>query len=248
VTRAPPRSRAVALAPLALAAAVAGCDAQADRDYPGEPLATLDGRVVGGGPALPPLEAAMLWQRGPPPSIGDQELATRVPVESGFPATFTIRLYQPPPPSARRSLLPGEVSFARGNAAALPYGIAAGMVSALPAAENPSYGVDVDHWVVHLEADVPGSSLTAWWLGAALPAGYHLLRVDAVDPACIPDAELELCVGTLVARGVPDDGTQAPGTARGFCLAPYRLSPAPPGELILLTLGTYAPPASGACP
>jgi hypothetical protein len=248
VRTAAPRSRALALAAVALATAAAGCDAQADRDYPGEALVTLRGQVAGI-PPLPPLEAAMLWQRGPPPSVDDQELATRAPVESGFPAAFTIRLYQPPPTAARRSLLPGEVSFARGNAAAVPYGVAAGMVPQLADAENPSYGVDVGHWVVHLEADVPRSSLTAWWLGAAFPAGYHLLRVTAVDPACIPAAELELCVGTLVSRGVPDNGTQDPGTARGFCLAPYRLSPAPPDELIVLALGTYDPPAGGGpCP
>jgi len=239
---------ALALAALALGASAAGCDAQADRDYPGEPLVTLRGQVAGN-PPLPPLEAAMLWQRGPPPSTDDQELATRAPVESGFPATFTIRLYQPPPPAARRSLADGEVSFARGNAAAVPFGIAAEFVAQLPVASNVPYGVDVDHWVVHLDADVPPASLTAWWLGAALPAGYHLLRVTAIEPLCISPAELEACVGTLVVRGVPDDGTQDPGTARWFCLAPYRLSPTPGDELIVLTLGTYGPPADGGtCP
>lgn len=190
----------------------------------------------------------MLWQRGAPPSTDDQELATRAPVESGFPATFTIRLYQPPPSAARRTLAEGEVSFARGNAAALPFGVAAPQVSALPTAGNPSYGVDVDHWVVHLDADVPRNSLTEWWLGAALPAGYHLLRVSAVDSTCL-SAHLEACVANLVIRGVPDDGTQGPGTARGFCLAPYRLSPASGDELIVLQLGTYGPLAGGsACP
>ena len=238
----------LAIAALALAASGPGCDAQADRSYPGEPLVTLRGQVDGD-PPLPPLEAAMLWQRGPPPSTDDQELATRAPVEAGFPAAFTIRLYQPPPGAARRTLAPGEVSVARGNAAAVPYGIAAAQVPTLPSAASPSYGVDVDHWVVHLDADVPGNSLTAWWLGAALPAGYHLLRVAVVDPACITPGDLEDCVGKLVVRGVPDDGTQNPGTARWFCLAPYRLQPAPGDELIILRLGVYGPqPGTGGCP
>ena len=73
------RVRGLAAAPAALALAAglaaAGCDAQADRDYRGEPLVTLRGEVEGT-PPLPPLEAAMLWQRGPPPSTDDQELAT----------------------------------------------------------------------------------------------------------------------------------------------------------------------------
>ncbi len=241
------RVRAVAVAALALAAG-AGCDAQADRSYPGEPLLTLHGEI-GGTPPLPPLEAAMLWQRGPPPSTDDQELATRAPVEAGFPAAFTIRLYQPPPAAARRTLAAGEVPFERGNAAAVPYGIAPAAVPALPTAGSTSYGVDVDHWVIHLDGAVPGNSLTAWWLGAALPSGYHLLKVTAVDPACITPAELEACVGSLVVIGVPEDGSGSPGTATWWCLQPYRLAPAPPDELIVLDLGVYAPlPPSGTCP
>lgn len=239
------RNAGLALAALALVAAGPGCDAQADRSYPGEALVTLRGQVDGD-PPLPPLEAAMLWQRGPPPSTDDLELATRAPVEAGFPAAFTIRLYQPPPGAARRTLAQGEVSFARANAAAMPLGVAPEQIPALADTANPWYGVDLEHWVIHLAADVPASSLTAWWLGAALPAGYHLLRVTAVG--CITPAELEACVGKLVVLGVPDDGTHDPGTARGFCLAPYRLQPAPGDDLIILRLGVYAPPpGTGIC-
>ena len=241
--RRPTRGSGIALAAAALAA-VAGCGALADLDYPGEVLLTLHGRVVGVSP-LPPLEAAMLWQRGPPPSTSDQELATRVPVEAGFPGIFTIRLYQPPPAEARRSLLPGEVSFARGNVAAVPYGTAADQVVAMPSTTSTSsYAMDVNHWVIHLDADVPPDTLTAWWLGAALPAGYHLVRVAPFDPTCQYD--LDGCVADLVARGVPDDGTPT-GTAHQFCLATYRLSPAPDGEIIELPLGTYLLAASP-CP
>jgi len=243
---APPLAR-LALAWWGLGWCVA-CDSQADRGYPGEPLVTLRGQVEAT-PPLPPLEAAILWQLAPPPAVGDQELATRAPVQGGFPAAFTVRLYQPPPAAARRTLRDGEVSFARGTAAAVPFGIAAAAVGALAGASNPSYGVDPDHWIVHLDADVPQSSLMAWWLGAALPRGFHLLRVTALDPSCLPPAELEACVGALVVRGVPDDGTQVPGTARGFCLAPYRLAPTAGGELIVLRLGASGtPPPGGGCP
>jgi hypothetical protein len=235
VRRGPARSSVVALAAAALAA---GCDAQVESDYPGEPLATFRGRVTGDA-TLPPLEAAMLWQRGPPPSVGDQELATRAPVESGFPNSFVIRLYQPPPAAARRSLLPGEVSFARGNVGAVPQGVAADMVAALPSAGENAYGLDVAHWVIHLQQDVPPSSVTAWWLGAPLPAGYHLVRVTVIDPACI---DLEACVGDLLVLGLDD------ATARGLCLAPYRLSPAPPDEPIVLELETWALPSAPPAP
>ncbi len=141
---------------IALAALLCACDPQADTGYLGEPLMTLQGHVTSSGP-MPSLEAAMLWQRGDPPSTGDQELATRAPVEAGFPARFTLHLYQPPPGAARRSLVPGEVTYARANAGAVPYGIAAGAVGALPASANGAYGIDANHWVVYLASDVPGA-------------------------------------------------------------------------------------------
>jgi len=238
-----PRSALPALATLAL---LLGCDAQTDAGYPGEPLVTLHGRVESSG-ALPALEAAMLWQRGPPPSVNDQELATRAPVESGFPATFTLRLYKPPPAEALRMLAPGEVAWARANAAAVPYGVAAELVPSLPAAANPSYTFDAAHWVIHLEADVPPNSLTAWWLGGTLGAGYHLLRVTYFTQ-CPNPAELAACVAELVRRGVPDDGTSAPGTARGYCLAPYRLQPTTLDEPIVLQLGPLPVVGGAYCP
>ena len=232
----------------AVAIAAAGCDAQAVQGYPGEPLVTLHGKIGSPGSGAP-VEAAMLWQRGEPPSTADQELATRAPVESGFPATFTLRLYQPPPTAARRRLLPAEVTYARANAAAVPFGIAAPAVGSLPSSANPGYGVDVDHWVVWLDGPAAAGSVTAWWLGAALPAGFHLLKVAQVNPACLNGDPLDACLRDLAARGAPDDGTTAPGTARGFCLASYRLAPAADGELIVLQLGTDAPAPGGAgCP
>jgi hypothetical protein len=219
------------------------CDPQVDPSYPGEPLVTLHGRVASTSDATP-LEAAMLWQRGPPPSIDDVELATRAPVEAGFPASFTLRLYQPPPAAALRALAPGEPEFARANAAAIPFGIAVTSVGALPASDAPAYGVDADHWVVYLARAVPPESLTAWWLGAALPRGFTLLRVTE---GCPPPAEISACIVDLQRRGVPEDGSGAPGTAGGYCRQPYRLSPAPGGEEIVLELGS-ATAGSGICP
>src|SRR5438067_12438130 len=115
---------------IALAALSCACDPQAGGGYLGEPLATFDGYVSSA--SVAPLEAAMLWQRGPPPSNDDQELATRARVEAGFPARFTLRLYQLPSAAARRTLAPGEVPYARANAAAVPYGIADGGIASGP--------------------------------------------------------------------------------------------------------------------
>lgn len=232
----------------ALVALSWACDPQADRGYLGQPLLTLQGHVATAGPA--PLEAAMLWQRGAPPSTDDQELATRAPVDTGFPARFTLHVYQPPPAAARRTLAPGQVTYARANAGAVPYGIAGEAAAALPASANAAYGIDPHHWVVYLADDVPPRSLMAWWLGAALPAGFHLVRVSAVDPQCITPAQLDACAADLAERGVPDDGTTVQGTARFFCRAPYRLSLSPPGEELVLELGTVGLQggSGGTCP
>lgn len=239
-------SRPALHATLAALALLLGCDAQTDGSYPGEPLVTLHGRVESSG-ALPPLEAAMLWQRGAPPSVDDQELATRAPVQSGFPATFTLRLYRPPPGEAVRTLAPGEVAWARANAAAVPYGVATELVPSLPTAANPSYTFDAAHWVIHLQADAPPNSLTAWWLGGSLTAGYHLLKVLPVTGCRTPEV-LAACVADLVQRGVVDDGTSNPGTARGYCLASYRLKPTTLDEPIVLQLGQLPPVGGASCP
>ncbi len=165
-----------------------------------------------------------------------------------------MHLYQPPPAAARRTLAPGEVTYARANAAAVPAGVPAALVGpglAVPAASGcgPQYGIDANHWVMYLASDVPAASLTGRWLGAALPAGFHLLRVVSVDPKCITSAQLAACAADLVKRGVPDDGSSNPGTARFFCLEPYRLSLAPDGEELVLQLGTVGlGPAGGSCP
>jgi hypothetical protein len=227
-------------------AAQMACDAQTDPGYQGEPLVTLRGRVESSG-NLPPLEAAMLWQRGPPPGTTDQELATKAPVTSGFPATFTLRLYAPPPDAAFRSLADGAPRWARANAAAVPYGLAPEQVPSLPTASAVNYTYDRDHWVMYLDSDVPANSLTEWWLGQALGAGYHLMRVVPVS-SCLTSAQLETCVADLVRRGVPDDGTDAPGTARGFCEAPYRLQPTTVDEVIVLRLGPEDGGVTPACP
>jgi hypothetical protein len=237
--RSPPRqfaARARLLA-AALLPAIAACDAQVTAGYPGEPLVTLAGRVDSEG-TLPPLEAAMLWERGPPPFSYDQELATRAPVEAGFPSTFRISLYQPPPDAAKRALAPGEVVYARAQAAAVPLGTTDTQVASLPATPTAAYGIDAEHWVVYLAADVPAGSITEWWLGQPLPAGYHLLRITPVNPACLTGAAYDACVADLVKRGAKDDGTTKYGTARGLCKLSYRCAVAPKGELLVLKLGT----------
>jgi len=239
---------------LAAAAALAallsgGCDPQVDAaTYAGESLFSVDGSVTPGLTAsLPPVEAAILWQRGPPPSADDQTLAVRAPVQAT--GTFSIVVHLPPPEEAYRTLRSGEPRFARATIAAVPFGISETAVPGLPTAGSTSYGVSLGHWLVHLERDAPEGSLTAWWLGGALRAGFHLVRVE--ETPCPTAEELAACVSTLTALGLPTGSvTDVPSstTANAFCLARYRVKPAPPGERVALQLGTAGPGPAGTCP
>jgi hypothetical protein len=241
------------------------CAPLTEPGYQGEALFTVQGQVTASGASAPvqvKVDAAAFWQLGAPPSIDDQQLAARATIGGGPPAaspvgassppgsgqTFSLNLYQLPPAAALRTLAPGEPVFARAVGAAVPSGVVIQQIAALPAAASAGYGLDPNHWILYLPAAVPAGSLTEWWLGAALPAGFHLVRVTAVGPACLSTVQLAACAADLAARGAPDDGTANPGTARSFCLEPYRLAPAPDSELILLTLGLSALPAAGGCP
>jgi hypothetical protein len=228
----------------------AGCDSQVAPDYPGEPLVSLDGQVTSTSTVpLPPVEVALLWQRGPPPSTDDEQLASEAAVQGEFPAQFVLHLYHPAPEAARQPLLPGEVRFARANAAVLPSGSAP-----LPAAapdfsdlSSVAYALDTLHWFLFLETDVPANSLTEWWLGAALPAGYHLLNVLQTNPMCLEPAQVAACVAELVQRGVPDDPPGA-GEATSFCTASYRLQAVSFDEGITLQIGGTETPTTAGCP
>jgi hypothetical protein len=246
--------RSTLAASAALAALLAGgCDPQVDAaTYAGESLFSVEGSIDPGLTAsLPPVEAAILWQRGPPPSADDQTLAVRAPVQATGSAagTFSIVVHLPPPEEAYRTLRSGEPRLARATIAAVPYGISETAVPGLPTAGSTSYGVSLGHWLVHLERDVPEGSLTAWWLGGALHAGFHLVRVE--EAPCPSAGELAACVSTLTALGLPaGTATDVPSsaTASAFCLARYRVKPATPGERVALQLGTAGPGPAGTCP
>jgi hypothetical protein len=224
-----------------------GCDSQVSPDYPGEPLVSLRGQVTSNSPLpLPQVEVGLLWQRGPPPSTDDEQLATRASVKGEFPATFVLRLYHPAPEAARLRLRDGEVRFARANAAVLPVGIAQ---ADAPFANVSSiaYALDRVHWFLFLEEAVPAGSLTEWWLGGVLPAGYHLLRVLDTDPVCLQPEKVAACVADLATRGVPD-APPGSGEATGYCTATYRLKAVAFEEGITLQIGGDQVPTTAGCP
>ncbi len=224
-----------------------GCDSQVGPDYPGEPLVSLHGQVTSSSTLpLPQVEVGLLWQRGPPPSTDDEQLATQAAVQGEFPAQFILYLYHPAPEAARQPLRSGEVRFARANAAVLPAGIGQ-PAATFSNVSSIAYALDTLHWFLFLEQDVPANTLTAWWLGAALPAGYHLLNVLQTNPLCLEPAQLASCVAGLVQLGVPDVPA-GEGEATAFCSATYRLQPASFDEGITLHIGGPEAPTTAGCP
>jgi hypothetical protein len=251
-------SRLASAGALLLASALAGCGGPiGGSGYPGDPQLVLHGQVTSTDEPGPK-EIVFVWQLGPPPSM-DQvvpDLRGGVPQSRSTEPWFTIRLYDSPPWSLPlQRLQEGEVAFARGNLVAIPLGWRPDPIDPPIVTQEPGFGASVGHWVVYLDGRVEAGTLTAWWLGAesGIGPGYRLVRVDPFPAACMTEEELEqeldACVTRLVAAGVADDQSENPGTARGYCRAPYRLSPADPwGTSVNVQIGAFSVPPPDACP
>lgn len=237
---------------ISIAVAAGACGgSQADRGYPGDPVLDYGGLLGTAGP-LPLFDTRFVWQLGLPPDLGQLRLAEN---EAGswswsgpLGLEFETAVYQPPPSDVFVQLAAGEVAFARGNTVTVPLGTSSAEIAQLPGSLNPAYSSDLTYWILYFQADVPAGSLTEWWLhGQAVGAGYHYVRVDA--PRCLSEAEFDACAAELAARGLPDNGSGDPGTARAFCraFAPHRVVPATTEERSAITLGTSEFPALG-CP
>lgn len=88
-----------ALVGAALALGVAGCDAQADSSYPGEPLATIHGTVTSSVPGTTADVTMAIVGDNPFDGTDPVKYAgsfNRVAVTGSFPAQFQIAFYQPP--------------------------------------------------------------------------------------------------------------------------------------------------------
>ncbi len=232
---------------LLIAIALVGCgSSQAPEGFPGDPVVQYGGYVSGMDP-VPPFEVKFTWQAALPPVMAairlpDGGVATTKYNIQGMYTVFWFQalLFQPPPADVFVGLRDGEPRFARGNVITVPMGIGAAGIESLPGSENPAYGADLCYWLLFFESDVQPGSLTAWWLhDNPLPAGYHRVRVD--EPHCLTAEEFDACAAELVPRGLTDDGTYGPGTARAFCaaFAPFRVTPAESWEAGNVTLGTY---------
>src|SRR5262245_45673634 len=79
----------------------AGCDAQHDVDYTGQALWTLLGAIVSRDAQIDNETSAAIFWSNPGSHL---DVLAPVEVDGNFPAEFTLRAFEPPPPPAQISL------------------------------------------------------------------------------------------------------------------------------------------------
>jgi hypothetical protein len=162
---------------LAASISAAGCDAQHDVDYPGQALWTLLGAIVTGDAQIDEdTSAAIFWS-----NAGTHlDVLEQVEVEGNFPAEFTLRAFEPPPP-------PAQISLADVGIAALD--IAFGLIVAVDRESAPFYPVvTTSDPEITGDALAPGETLRLEeqeprpWLRGGAP-GHLVAYLSAAPPA-----------------------------------------------------------------
>lgn len=158
--------------------AAGACDPQATTDYAGEPMAQVRGVMSSGVTDVPDGLVPIVFWKGS--GQGNQ-----VDVVVRFPSSFTLDLYQPPHDEVlfdfpAMSDRPGEIRLGFGSLELLPFAVA----------EEGRYplGVAERHMLLYAEGDMAEGTLGADYVGAALTAGYHIVKVIQADhPSCAGD-------------------------------------------------------------
>lgn len=171
---------------------LAACSSQVDGDHRGQPLAQLSGSVENS--RLNPTaatEVAAVWEvtSGSPDFVGGEA----VEVTGNFPAQFELAIYVPPDAILLNSWngVQVGVAYILAAPAGTDYTDGEGL------AEN-MLGMDIDHLLVYVPADVPADSFASYKLRGTPKAGFHLYGVKrlgdeerAARQACIEDLPSE---------------------------------------------------------
>jgi hypothetical protein len=196
-----------------VALTVAGCDSQAGSDYPGEPLATLEGTVTVADSTEVPTSAEAtivwhVWQDGDSANVTESAA-----IEGEFPAAFTLGIYEPPPEVSRFDL--GEedeslagVHLATGYVTVMPSGDAGGSMSEV---FESALGVETELLLVWADGEIPAGFLR---FTDAIQPGYQLFRAIEVPGAAEAKAcidEVAECFDACTAEHCVDDETCGPG-------------------------------------
>ena len=183
-----------------LACSLFACSSQVQSDYQGEPVATLRGKVVAKKASLESdVNAAIVWNTVDPRYLGE-----RIDVSGGFPASFTLSLYEPPPREAdivtmvpyciageRIDIPDGDECASgqlvpKGTSLGFSYGYVAAIDADVPDGEierTDIRGVDVEHFVIHFDHDAESDEeLPANPSAEQLARKHQLVSVDYVGP------------------------------------------------------------------
>lgn len=164
---------------------VPACDGLVDPGYRGEPLAEIRGQVSRAD-TDPPVDNAIVvlaWH-------DEYRVIHREQVEverTGLAYDFKLKLYAPPPEKALQDLGGDNPRFALGTVMLWPAGAKIEVpedndwVNLCAITDTAPLGAAMAQMVLYLEDDAVEGSATATVLGAALPAGYHLLTYDRTD-------------------------------------------------------------------
>lgn len=177
---------------LGAALLVTACSSQKGSSYAGEPVAQVRGTIVTSS-SPPPAEATVILYWNNFARQGDTSEIATLPARGEFPAKFTIDIFSPPSPEqlndfSQNGMLPNEARVGIATIYAVPPG---------PFDKNtPPLGVVEDYVVVYVERDTTPGTRAATFLGCALGAGFHLMKVTH-RPSGLGDTQ------TACYRGLP---------------------------------------------
>lgn len=219
------------------------CDTQVDGDDQGTVLATLGGTVSSTRAQPTDADVVVVWRNRRSPGM---HRGAVIPVEGTFPAEFTLSIYEPPPEDLMNSFdqTDSPLGTYYGCAADIDpdaacetkFGVAY-LFAALPGQTDFTWpapqalGMDPDHLLVYVPADVPAGSLASKLLHSAPTAGFHVFGVRRLTSA--QHAERTACFDTLTENGTREPLLQELYDQCGGLLEVDDLVPLP-GDLMTL--------------
>jgi hypothetical protein len=171
------RTLSLSLAALSMAA----CASQVDGTHQGDSLAEIAGSVRNTRtlPVSGEAEVVVVWNN----SSGSPDLSgtDSVEVEGTFPANFTLSIYEPPDDA-----LLNDWNGVKVGVAYIIAGLVGTDYSSEQAAEAGILGLEDDHLLVYVPADVPAGSDASIVLRGTPAAGFHVYGVNKLT-----DQEIE---------------------------------------------------------
>jgi hypothetical protein len=168
---------------------MSACDGQAQSDFPGDSLGTLQGTIRSEA-TLPPAssDVVLLWRTESEPDV-EVLSGHKVTVQGEFPASFTLDLYEPPPDETMH-FVDAEPDVSS------EYRISASRIDVYPAGtteygDENALSWEEHHLVVYAEQEIPAGATV--FSDAVVPAGYGLFDPKKSGNVVVPiDTAIEI--------------------------------------------------------